>query len=160
MAMTARQWFGKHMHKYTDYDKCRKACIKATKKDHSTVRKTLKSIWEGEIPERRCGPAVKPVDATTDDIIDKKDFLGSVDVVAQILKYLDTDVKDAYIENDKLRRKFGIGTDKWRDIVRLPVTEGRSISYNDRTGRRTTVWSSKKGIDAAKETISMARYDK
>lgn len=151
-SLTVREWLEQNMEKYTDYDACFKACMKKTKRDPSTIRKYMKNMWEfeEEVEELPSG----------EDIIDKKDFLGSIDIVAKVLEYLDTVVRDAYIENDKLRRKFGINTTKWRDILRLPVMDGRSLSYNDREGRKITVWSSKKGINAAKETISMARYDK
>jgi hypothetical protein len=164
--ITTREWLKANMKKYKDYEKCKNACMKATKKTSSTVRKCLNEMWKGERGDSRCadGKAKKHTvvdsEISMEDIIDKKSFLGSVDIVAQILEYLDEVVKDSYVDNEKLRRKFNLGSEKWRDISRLPVMEGRTLSYNDRDGRKTTVWSSKKGIAAAKETISMARYDK
>jgi len=166
---TVKEWLEANMDKYDDYNKCRMACTKSTKRDPSTVRKYMKRMWTKPIADNRvasrtpgrniAGRGVTE-EPSPEDIIDKKAFLGSVDLVAQVINYLDDVVKDAYIENEKLRRKFGIGNDKWRDIVRLPVMAGRNLAYNDRDGRKTTVWSSKKGIEAAKATISMARYDK
>lgn len=94
------------------------------------------------------------------EIIDASSLLSSLDIVAKIKEYLNNVVKDNYIDNDVLRDKFDISREKWKEVISLQIFEARIFSYKDaRSGKRTIVWSSKKGIKVAKSTISMSRYE-
>ena len=110
------------------------------------------------IPKTKINIPDKNVDGRS-DIITAKEFISYIDVVQQIIVFLDNEVKDGYIENERLRRRFEIGTTKWKDIQGLPVFEGRVFVYSKPSGSKATVWSSKQGIELARQTISMARYE-
>ena len=93
------------------------------------------------------------------DVIPPEQFLAEVDDVRKVLDFLNATVKDSYIESDKLRRKFEVSQTRWKEMVQLPVFVDRSLTYDCGGGRKKTVWSSKQGIETARKTISMARYD-
>lgn len=77
----------------------------------------------------------------------------------RVLDFLNADVKEGYIEDEKLRKRIGVNAAKWKEMVNLPVFESRRLVYFRGDGAKQAVWSSEKGIKKAKETISMARYE-
>ncbi len=93
------------------------------------------------------------------DIMHPDEFIGGIDIVKQVMEFLNAEVKDSYIEDEKLRRRFEITIGKWKEIKSLQVFDDRMFIYSKPTGQKATVWSSKKGVKTAKETISMARYE-
>ncbi len=93
------------------------------------------------------------------DIMQPDEFITGIDIVKQIADFLNSKVKDGYIEDEKLRRRFEIGMSKWGEIKRLPIWDGRIFIYHTPTGQKSAVWSSAKGIELARKTISMARYE-
>ena len=95
----------------------------------------------------------------TKDILTPDEFISEIDVVRHVMHFLDSEVKDGYIEDEKLRRHFEMGISKWNEVKRLPVWEARIFIYTKPTGQKATVWSSAKGIELARKTISMARYE-
>ena len=175
---TTKEWVELHLSEYDvatvkGKQKLVTACAKAIGRGRKTVHNVICEVMKekgmtseaiGRPRNSGCkiapSAAVKEVLPDDSDLIDPADLLGRIDVVAQIKKYLDTVVKNKYIDSEKLRTKFGIGKDKWREVSSLPVFDGRTFTYTcSRTGRRVIVWSSKASITAAKETISMSRYD-
>lgn len=101
-------------------------------------------------------PTVK--DTVEKDVIPPDKFLSGVDIVAKVLDFMNKGVKDGYIDDDKLRKRFGISSTKWREMTKLTPFEDRSLRY-ERDGKQMVVWSSLRGIERAKKTISMARYE-
>ena len=162
---TVVEWLEKNADKYSSKADCVHGCVAALKCGERTVYKkiaALNLVWDCEgNPTVATQAAPKKSGKGGKDIIPADQFLGKLDKVAAITKYLDDEVKDSYIEDDRLRRRFGFGKDKWRDVNSLPCFEGRVFSFLDsESGRKVTVWSSKRGIENARSTISMDRYDK
>ncbi len=164
--MNIRQWLKANKEKYKD-DRVQgmKACVKVLNASYKGVQKVAAQEWPYTGNLGRKGNSVGPVAASLMPKSSKKDimcpdtFLSGVDIVQHVMDFLESDVKDGYIEDEKLRRRFEIGTGKWSEIKRLPLWEGRFFVYQKSNGQRATVWSSKKGIELARKTISMARYE-
>ena len=93
------------------------------------------------------------------DIIDSDEFISSIDIPRKILIFLDTEVKDGYLPNEKMKTRFKMLSSKWKEIRELPLFANRIFNYTRPDGTRDSVWSSEKGIDLAKNTISMTRYE-
>lgn len=153
--MTARQWLVAHRDKYTDKQQWIKDCADILNQSEKSVasKANYHQLWGKEeslsMPITECGK----------DIIPAEDFLNDIDIVKKVLDFLNDTVKDAYVEDDKLRRRLDISQTRWRQMVQLPPFESRSITYDCGGGRKKTVWSSEKGIESARQRISMARYD-
>ena len=153
--MTARKWLIANRDLYSD----RRQWIKDSAKTLSQSEKSVATkanqhqLWNKErvrmTKSDECGK----------DIIPAEDFLNDIDIVKKVLDFLNETVADSYIEDDKLRRKLDISQSRWRQMTQLPPFENRSITYDCGGGRKKTVWSSEEGIEAARQRISMARYD-
>lgn len=154
--ITAQAWVEEHGHKYTDRRKLFHACQKATGKSRSGVNAAIAAIWCGK-PGTTKVPKPAP---SADDIIPADDLLRALDVPKMILEELD-EVGDAYIEESKLQRRINCSRQQWREAVSKSIFKDHRIVINDHTNnnRRMTIWSSKRGIKAARNTLSMGRYD-
>jgi len=152
--MTIREWLEANKEKYEGrYKEGVAACVNELGVDKKCVQRKARLVWgyqksvaSENLPE-------------SNDIIAPIDFISGIDIVQKIVDFLDTKVMDGYIEDSKLRRRFEMGQSKWNQIKRLPVFEGRLFNYQTRHGQKATVWSSQHGVDVAKKTISMARYE-
>lgn len=156
MANEMDNWLMEHADNYKTRMACAQDCMKKFGCHRATVYKRQLALglsWE-EDPK----PQAKKRREST-EVLPADKFLGKIDRVKQVLDYLNDELGDDYIEDDKLRRRFGIPKDRWREMVGLPCFESRVFSFMDgETQRRMTVWSSKVGIEKAKRTISMDRY--
>lgn len=171
--MTIKEWLNEHRDEYkNDRSGGIKKCAEELGIALKSVQNKVPNIWPaGEFKnvngrtnrlKTENQPKIKTSNYAHDvkkDIIDADNFINSVDIVKQIMNFLNDEVKDGYIDDEKLRRRFEISTGKWREVQRLPIFEGRIFTYNRPNGSKATVWSSKKGISLAKNTISMARYE-
>ena len=138
--LTIKAWLEANMDKYDTYAKCRDACVKATKKDPSTVRKYMRKLgYSGGTEKKEGTQAPTPC---TEDIIDKKTFLGRVDIVAQVLEYLDDVVKDVTIvflpqPGDEQKRKVVEEVELHRRGIRIWPhyrSEMLSLIFDTETG--------------------------
>ena len=160
--MNIREWLTQNK---DNYDGGRAEAIKECAEELSVTVKAVQNmasrvwpIWEKNKNGMLSLSKVSVGDKKT-DIMQPEEFINGIDIVRQIVDFLNKEVKDGYIEDEKLRRRFEIGMTKWNEIKKLPVWEGRVFVYNTPTGSKTAVWSSRKGIELARETISMARYE-
>ena len=156
--LTVREWLTKNKSKYEDREKWVEACMEELGVVRKTVMIKARIIWplEGKT-QLDSVSSNKKMDK--DFLMDKDEFLTGIDVVKQILGFLDEVVGDAYIEDEKLRRRFEVSLPKWKEICDLPVFEGRRFRYTKGSGQKGIVWSSEAGVEEAKKTISMARYE-
>lgn len=92
------------------------------------------------------------------DIISAECLLNSVDDVSRVSDFLEAEVGDNYIDEEKLRVKMEVSKTKWDRLKNLSVFEGRRLSVEQK-GKRVTLWSSAAGIQALKDHISMAKYE-
>jgi len=153
--MTIREWLEANKEKYEGrYKEGVAACVTELGVGKKVVQRKARIVW-GYQKER----VIDESQVLGNDIIAPIDFISGIDIVQKLADFLDTKVMDGYIEDSKLRRRFEIGQSKWNQIKRLPVFEGRLFNYQTRHGQKATVWSSKQGVDVAKKTISMARYE-
>ncbi len=174
--VTIREWLTKNKSKYANDRKgWVKGCVENLDVSTKAVQNKAAGIWPARGGTKRENPLkglissvgkdmiitgfVKPVNLTNKDVMGAEDFITGIDIVRQIMDFLNTIVKDGYIEDSKLRVKFEIGISKWNEVKRLPIWEDRVFVYTTPTGTKATVWSSKKGIELARKTISMARYE-
>lgn len=150
---TIKEWLTKNKGNYTDRRQCLDDCAKELKVRRDSVLEQSRFIW----------PAKEPMNLdatdTVKDIITPADFIAEIDIVAKVLGFLDENVKEGYIENEKLRKRFGVSHTKWKELIRLPIFKDRSITYDCGNARKQTVWSSQRGIEIVRSTVSMARYD-
>ena len=144
--------------------------IKQTGVTYDYVRKTFKGFQnsnedyrfkkhKGAVISKSVQKRIKVQKGSVKDIMQPDEFISGIDIVKQVIVFLNVEVMDGYIEDEKLRRRFEIGTGKWKEIKNLPVFGERMFIYTKPTGQKATVWSSKKGIKTARETISLARYE-
>ena len=157
--------------KLIDEGKTRDQVIKIAKREtgktHDYIRRTFKDLVPGNEDYRfkkDCVTKAKAVvkikkSNSSRDIIQSDEFIGGIDVVRQVMAFLNNEIKDNYIEDEKLRRRFEITIGKWKEIKSLPVFNERLFIYTKPTGQKEIVWSSKRGVKMARETISMARYE-
>ncbi len=164
--VTIRQWLIENKDKYQDD---RINGIKACAKD---LNVSIKAIQNKAVGWNAQGMHYSPVSSSglipygsiskkvnKKDIMQPEDFLAGIDIVKHIMDFLNDELKDGYIEDEKLRRRFEISITRWNEIKRLPIWEGRVFPYTRRDGTKATVWSSIKGIKKARATISMTRYE-
>lgn len=155
--MTVKEWLEANKPKY--YPDRRREwyhdCAKETGCSLNTVKKYAPRIWPVE-----SGVSARKIKGSEDkDIIAPEAFLSGIDVVQKVIGILDNVVKDAYIEDDKLRKRAGISRPKWKEVSGLSRFDGRRFTYPTDTGQKITVWSSINGVRKAQETISMSRYE-
>lgn len=151
---TIREWLYKHENEFPTKKEFVEACAEAVGVKKDSVYNVVAEIW----PTKKTDTPKSPADLVK-DLISPEEFLAEVDDVRKILNFLNEVVTESYIEDEKLRRKFDISHTRWKNLVELPVFEGKSLTYDCGGGRKKTVWSSRKGIEAAKSTISLARYE-
>lgn len=166
--MTIGQWLTENQDKYKD-DRINgvKACAEAVGVSIKAVQnKAVGWNMQGKVIHNRpiSSPGLIsyggiPKKGNKKDIMQPEDFLAGIDIVQHIMDFLNDELKDGYIEDEKLRRRFEISTTRWNEIKRLPVWDGRIFPYSRKDGAKATVWSSSKGIKKAKATISMTRYE-
>ena len=147
-----KTWLIQNRDKYTDRKQYINDCIKELNVRRGSVLFKSRFIW----------PAKEKVVIDKDsekDIIDPKSFIAEIDIVDKVHKFLDAVVKDGYIEDEKLRKRFDISRTRWKELVRLPIFEDHILTYDCGNARKQTVWSSKEGIQIVRSTVSMARYD-
>lgn len=158
-----REWLVKNKSKYKDRKSLVKACVKELKVNFKSVMNIVPSVWRMDghpLPNiNNFKKSDKKIKTKETHLMKKDDFLTGIDIVKQILNFLNETVQDSYIEDDKLRRRFEMGITKWKEISELPVFENRQFRYTKGSGQKGVVWSSKKGVEEAKSTISMARYE-
>jgi len=163
--LTVREWLTANVEHYDNRRKWIKDCAEQLQVKRKTVQEMASEILNSDllssIPIKIQSIKVKSSKISNGThIISKDKFLLGIDIVKQILTFLDKEVGDSYIENEKLRRHFQISIPKWKEIANLPIFETRKLSYLlNGTGQKNTVWSSKEGIENAKATLSMARYE-
>ena len=175
--MTAREWCVANIDRYKSRDAFIRACVKAVGCNAGRVRTLIAECFPkfqnpsynsrrkgnqntvSEPPTPSMGTIVTPKKGSKNDIVPAAEFLASIDIVGSVIKFLDEEVGSCFIENEALRRRFGIGREKWKEMTSLPVFDGRSFTYTNKDGKRVTEWSSVKGIEKAKKVISMACYD-
>jgi len=168
--MNTRQLVKKLIDEGKTRDQVIKMVKRETGKTHDYVRRTFKNLVPGDEDYRfkKNGVAKSQIEKTAvkikkshsgRDIIQSDEFIGGIDIVRQVMAFLNNEIKDDYIEDEKLRRRFEITIGKWKEIKSLPVFNERLFIYTKPTGQKETVWSSKRGVKMARETISMARYE-
>lgn len=162
MAETTRQWLQKNKEKFAGNRKgWIKTCIKELRVNPKTVYDLTAKIWPNE--KRAYCKEIKSTSPTPKfnqkDIISPEEFLKDIDIVQQVLDFLNNEVQDGYVEEDKIKRRFGISISAWKEIGDLPLFIDRKLIYYKSNGGKTIVWSSKKGIEKARQTISMAKYE-
>ena len=137
------------------YDYVRKAFKVLQKDDRDYRYKNRKKVTVSKSVQKK----IKIQKGSVKDIMQPDEFISGIDIVKQVVEFLNIEVKDGYIEDEKLRRRFEISIGKWKEIKNLPIFGERMFIYTKPTGQKATVWSSKKGIKTARETISLARYE-
>lgn len=164
--ITIRKWLEKNREKYQGKRmEGMEACVRDLSFGIKSVQNKAASIWpvigKEIVPITSEGLTgfLKSKNKNSNDIMHPDDFIGGIDIVKHIMDFLNTEVKDGYIEDEKLRRHFEIGASKWNEIKRLPIWGERMFSYVKANGQKLVVWSSKKGIERARSTISMTRYE-
>lgn len=158
MDKTCRQWLEENKSLYNTREELADACANELGLKRNTVRKKLSQVWPVKsFSKDYCLPDFEH--SSKSDIIATEEFLKSIDVVARLSEFLDENVGDNYIEDEKLRRRMEVSKDRWREIKTLPKFSDRVLTYDCGGGRKKTVWSSVEGISAAKGTISLARYE-
>ena len=156
---TIRQWLKDNKANYDNTVEGRKKwikdCCNILGHSYKTVTGKACQVW----PFREAKSCFQSNEDSTADIISPNDFIQEIDIVGQVEDFLNNIVKDGYIECEKLRRKFDVPPTKWRELKRLQKFDDRQFTYTKASNKKTTVWSSIKGIQLAKETINMSRYD-
>lgn len=154
--LTIRQWLETNREFYGNTIKERRRWIKDCTKKLNFSMKSVSSkaceIW----PERDIRN--KPI-SDEEDVINPEKFIAEIDIVKHVEDFLNNVVKDGYIECEKLRKRLDVSVAKWRELKTLPIFKNRRFIYSKHTGNKTTVWSSEKGIQLAKDTISFSRYE-
>jgi len=101
----------------------------------------------------------KAPEESGEGVITADELLGRLDVVTQIKTYLENVIGKDYKDNESLRKTFGIGERRWRDMRNLPALQEHYFSFADaRTGKHLTVWSSRQGIKNARAATSRNRH--
>lgn len=153
--MTIKEWLEANKTEYEGrYKEGIAACMDELGVSIKCVQRKARLVWGHQIDA-----VVNKLPVSDNDIMAPKEFILGIDIVQKIVDFLNKEVGDGYIEDSKLRRRFEVGQSKWGQIKRLPIFEGRLFIYQAKNGQRATVWSSKNGIEIAKKTISMARYE-
>jgi len=147
--MNAKQLVKKLIDEGKTRDQVIKMVKRETGKTHAYVRRTFKSIAPGNedyrfkkngVAKRQVVMAVKIKKGHSGrDIIQSDEFIGGIDVVKQVMAFLNNEIKDNYIEDEKLRRRFEITIGKWKEIKSLPVFNERLFIYTKPTGQKETV---------------------
>ena len=148
---TIREWLTENRNNYDDRTRWMKDCAGKLNVSFKSVRNVAAQVWSCR--DKVVGRKI------SSDVMRPDEFLSSVDVVKHIMDFLDTEVKDGYIEDEKLRRRFEMSISKWNEIKRLVIWDERKFVYIKPNGSKATVWSSAHGIELARKTISMARYE-
>ncbi len=158
--MNIRQWLTESQDKYKD-DRIggMKACAEALNVSFKSVQNMAAHVWPLWEKNKDQTLSLDIKSGKSKDIIQPEEFIDSIDVIKHIMDFLNSEVKDGTIEDERLRRRFEIGISKWNEIKRLPIWEGRIFPYTRKDGAKAIVWSSVKTIKRAKETISMTRYE-
>lgn len=161
--MTAREWVKEHYHEYHDRTELCKACMEALGKHPSVIRRAINNLNITYPSGLIKGPVARatedPEQGDPSDIIAPKEFLQDVDIISRIDNFLNKTVKNSYIPDEKLRQRFNIGKERWKEIRSTPIFLARQFTYSDLDNRKNTVWSSEYGVEQAKQAISMSRYD-
>lgn len=153
---TIKEWLTENKDAYTDRAQWITDCATQLGFNRKAASNVAARIWPSN--KKRDRLALPKENGA--DIINTSTFLDDIDMVKKVLSFLDTEVQDNYIEDERLRRRFGISRPAWKEMCRLPLFEDRRFTYTKAVGgTKTTVWSSKRGVRTARETISLARYE-